>query len=232
MSTSETGSEAVGSSRTRTPSWAPSWSWRARAMATIVRSAGRRAATGVSGVAGIEKRSMISAVRRRCARQSILPPRPVLKPRPIAMFSATVSWPKTAGSWWTKCRPRVLASVTLQLSAAMLSPPISMAPPGSARYTPASTLTRVDLPEPLPPSRAWTCPRRTSSAASLSTRVPAKVLLMPEARRITSCAPPSRTVRRRPRSSCSSSRSPASACRTRRRCRRSRWSSSAASSRW
>ncbi len=31
------------------------------------------------------------------------------KPRPIAMFSATLSSGKIAGSWWTKCRPDVRA---------------------------------------------------------------------------------------------------------------------------
>src|SRR3954454_20903719 len=58
--------------------------------------------------------------------------------------------------------------------------------PASARWTPASTLMVVDLPQPLPPTKPWTVPCRSDSSARSSARVAPKRLVRPETRRTVS----------------------------------------------
>ncbi len=94
----------------------------------------------------------------------------------MAMLSATDRAGNTAAFWCTKCRPWALAELGVVWLLAVVVPATSMVPPGSPWYTPARILMRVDLPDPLPPSRAWIWPRATSKETSISARVPGKVL--------------------------------------------------------
>src|SRR5262245_43470769 len=93
------------------------------------------------------------------------------------MFSATVRVLNTPGFWCTKRIPAPNALAGLQWSAAPETLPTSMVPPGSAWYTPARILMRVDFPEPFPPTSAWISPGSTVRSTSTSARVPTKVLL-------------------------------------------------------
>ena len=145
-------------------------------MASIARSAGRRERTSASGLAGMSKRSSRATVRFRWARQRMVPNDDFSKPWPMARFSATERSGKTAGFWWTKCRPRARAAAGVVWSARISSPSTMIVPPASALYTPAMILMRVDLPDPLPPTRAWIWPRWTSNETSIRARVPGNVL--------------------------------------------------------
>ena len=114
------GSAAVGSSRTSTR--APAASCSARAMASITRSAGWRARTGVLGSASIPNRSSSVLVRARSVGQSTARAQRVGKPVPIARFSATVRSTKTPGSWWTKRSPAARAHAGSTRSPATVEP--------------------------------------------------------------------------------------------------------------
>jgi hypothetical protein len=124
-------------------------------MATMALSAGRRERTSSSGRAAMSNRSRRAAVRLRWARQRMLPKPVVSKPLPMARFSVTDRSGKTAGFWCTKCRPTARAAAGVVWSARISPPSTVMVPPGSALYTPAMILMRVDLPDPFPPTKAW-----------------------------------------------------------------------------
>lgn len=68
--------------------------------------------------------------------------------------------------------------------------PATVTSPSSARYTPASTLMRVDFPPPLGPRRASTLPRWRSRLTPSSATVPPNRLPRPDTR--TSGSPPER----------------------------------------
>ena len=65
----------------------------------------------------MSKRSSSAAVRRRWARQRMLPKPVVSKPLPMARFSATDRSGNTAGFWCTKCRPSARAPAGVVWSA-------------------------------------------------------------------------------------------------------------------
>ena len=151
-----------------------SWSCSARAIATIVCVARTELRpVGVSGAASMSKRSSTSRGARRAPRASAMrPPARRSRSRGRSRGSRRPSArERSSVCWWTKCSPaRAPAPASVERSVVTLAAR-SRARAGVAGSTPARILISVDLPEPLPPSRAWIVPRSSSRDTSSRARV-------------------------------------------------------------
>src|SRR6266496_4128683 len=115
-----------------------------------------------------------SSERRSISTSFISRPRTTSRPR--KRFATTSRLSQSARSWNTVATPRSCAACGLGM---LTEWPSNWISPSSAGATPAMTLTRVDLPAPLSPTRATTSPSRTSKFTSLSARTAPKRLLIP-----------------------------------------------------
>ena len=91
------------------------------------------------------------------------------------MFSATLASATTWISWWTRPMPRSRQSRQLRTRSGAPSKSIR---PASGWYIPVTILSRVLLPAPFSPTRAWIWPGWNESDTSSSARTPGKRLLM------------------------------------------------------
>ncbi len=99
------------------------------------------------------------------------------------MFSETVSASTTLSVWKMIATPAAIDSRGLSRSYAR--PPTSIVP-ASGGYAPPRHLMSVDLPAPLWPSKAWTCPIGTVRSTPSSARTPPKDFVSPRIRRLAS----------------------------------------------
>ncbi len=92
------------------------------------------------------------------------------------MFSAIERCGKRLGSWKTAATPDALASSGLWKCTRV---PFSRTLPWPAWISPVITPTRVDLPAPFSPTRAWISPGARSKVTSRSAWIASKLLETP-----------------------------------------------------
>ena len=165
-----TPSAAVGSSST-TRLGSPSseraiatvWRWPPESELTGMRTVGMRAESWF--ISSQERTSMATSSRRAA-----------LSSRPRNRFCTTSRFSHRARSWKTVAMPRAIAALG---SVIWTCSPCRWICPLVGACTPASTLTRVDLPAPLSPTTATTSPARTSRSMSVRASTEPKDLQMP-----------------------------------------------------
>src|SRR3954447_3763574 len=167
--------EAVGSSMNRSRALPA----RPRQIATIWRSAIDRLETGASSGRRKSRRSSVARAISRIRRRRTGRARP---PRfsSIATFSATERLGKRERSWKMTWTPSSLARAGVRFSTGW--PSNSIRPPGSGWWTPATSLIRVDLPQPFSPTRQCTSPGSTSQSTRSRAVTPVKRLVTPTRR--------------------------------------------------
>ena len=140
---------------------------RAAVTSSRIKRSGRRASTRASSMMRSEGRGRSPAISPRSSDprpSSASQPRTAPTSLPVRRrFSHTVRSGASAGSWKTAPSPARWAAAGVP---SCTSRPRTAMRPLSARITPVSALTRVLLPAPLAPNKAWISPRATPRFAS------------------------------------------------------------------
>jgi len=136
------------------PGW---WCCRARAIATVARSAGSRSPTFAFGSISWPRCRSASRASWHSPSQRIERLRRRRRKAPIRTFSTTLKSSRRPRSWCTTDMPSRCSSAG-RTGSPTGAPSTSTWPPGSGAWYPESSFTSVDFPDPFCPTSPWISP--------------------------------------------------------------------------